>query len=131
MPVDLLLAVLRLLLEERISIRNLPLILEAIAEVRAPGLSPESVAEHVRQRLSFQIVADLRRPDGTVPLIQLSPEWERTFATYEVDGPGALAMRPTSAKRCASAARRSSASVSVRSVKNTAVAPPPPRSDDV
>ena len=87
-PVDLLLAVLRLLLEERVSIRNLPLILEAIAEVRAPGLSPEAVAEHVRQRLSFQIVAELRRPDGTVPLIQLSPDWERTFSTYEVDGPG-------------------------------------------
>ncbi|MGI1662061.1 flagellar biosynthesis protein FlhA [Palleronia sp. KMU-117] len=86
-PVDLLLAVLRLLLEERISIRNLPMILEAIAEVRAPGLPAEAVAEHVRQRLSFQIVAGLRREDGTVPLVQLSPEWEATFATYEVEGP--------------------------------------------
>jgi flagellar biosynthesis protein FlhA len=104
-PVDLLLAVLRLLLEERISIRNLPLILEAIAEVRTPGLSPESVAEHVRQRLSFQIVAGLRRPDGTVPLIQLSPEWERTFATYEVEGPsgrGDVALPPDEFNRLAS-----------------------------
>jgi len=39
-PIDLLQAVLRLLLEERVSIRNLPLILEAIAESHAPGAAP-------------------------------------------------------------------------------------------
>ncbi len=84
-PVDLLLAVLRLLLEERISIRNLPLILEAIAEAR--GLpSPELVCEHVRRRLGFQLVAELRRPDGTLPLLQLAPEWEEAFRTHQIDG---------------------------------------------
>lgn len=82
---DLLLAVLRLLLEERVSVRNIPLILESIAEAR--GLpSPEAICEHVRQRLGFQIVADLRRADGTVPLIQLAPEWERAFREYQIDG---------------------------------------------
>jgi flagellar biosynthesis protein FlhA len=85
-PVDLLLAVLRLLLEERVSIRNLPLILEAVAEGRALG-APETVCEHVRQRLGFQIVAEFRREDGTLPLIQLAPEWERTFAQHQIDGP--------------------------------------------
>ncbi|SEN99041.1 flagellar biosynthesis protein FlhA [Pseudorhodobacter antarcticus] len=84
-PVDILLSVLRLLLEERVSIRNLPLILESIAEAR--GLpSPEAICEHVRQRLGFQLVAALRRDDGTIPLIQLAPEWEKTFSTYQVDG---------------------------------------------
>ncbi|MEA5159230.1 flagellar biosynthesis protein FlhA [Cereibacter johrii] len=86
-PVDLLLAVLRLLLEERVSIRNLPLILEAIAEARALG-SPEEICEHVRQRLGFQIVAELKREDGTVPLIQLAPEWEKTFAAHQLEGRG-------------------------------------------
>ncbi len=84
-PVDLLLSVLRLLLEERVSIRNLPLILEAIAERRGVTNSAEAICEHVRQRLGFQLVADLRRADGTVPLLQLSPEWEEEFKTYEVD----------------------------------------------
>jgi flagellar biosynthesis protein FlhA len=84
-PVDLLLAVLRLLLEERVSVRNLPLILEAIAEARGHG-TPEAVCEHVRQRLGFQIVAELKREDGTIPLIQLAPEWERTFAAHQIDG---------------------------------------------
>jgi flagellar biosynthesis protein FlhA len=84
-PVDLLLAVLRLLLEERVSIRNLPLILEAIAEGRGMP-SPEAICEHVRQRIGFQLVADLKRGDGTIPLIQIAPEWERTFQDYQVDG---------------------------------------------
>jgi flagellar biosynthesis protein FlhA len=84
-PIDLLHAVLRLLLDERVSIRNLPLILESVAEARQMG-SPEAICEHVRQRLGFQIVAELKRPDGSVPLIQLAPEWEKTFSTYQIDG---------------------------------------------
>lgn len=84
-PVDLLLSVLRLLLDERVSIRNLPLILESIAEARNIG-SPEAVCEHVRQRLGFQIVAELKRDDGTIPLIQLAPEWEKTFTAFQIDG---------------------------------------------
>lgn len=83
-PVDLLLMVLRLLLEERVSIRNLPLILESIAESRGLG-QPEAICEHVRQRLGFQLVAELKRNDGTIPLIQLAPEWEKTFASYQID----------------------------------------------
>ena len=30
-------------------------------------------------------MAELKRPDGSVPLIQLAPEWEKTFATYQID----------------------------------------------
>ncbi len=82
---DLLHAVLRLLLAEQVSIRNLPLIIEAAAEGRQGGAAPEAVCEHVRQRLGFQLVAELTRPDGTLPLIQLAPEWEDRFATYQVE----------------------------------------------
>lgn len=95
-PMDLLLAVLRLLLEERVSIRNLPLILEAMAELRGVA-NPETVCEYVRRRLAFQIVAELRRPDGTAPLVQLAPEWERHFAAHEVSeggGPADVALPP-------------------------------------
>ena len=84
-PVDLLLAVLRLLLEERVSIRNLLVIVEAIAEVRGMQ-SPEAICEHVRQRLGFQLVAEYRREDGTLPLLQLAPEWEETFTAYQISG---------------------------------------------
>jgi flagellar biosynthesis protein FlhA len=84
-PHDLLLTTLRLLLEERVSIRNLPLILEAISESRSLG-TPEAVCEHVRQRLGFQLVAELKRDDGTIPLVQLAPEWEKTFVLHQIDG---------------------------------------------
>lgn len=84
-PIDILHAVLRLLLDEQVSIRNLPLILEATAEARGQNAQPEAICELVRQRLGFQLVAELRRVDGTLPLVQLAPEWEETFATYQVE----------------------------------------------
>ena len=84
-PLDLLHQVLRLLLEEQVSIRNIPLILEAIAEARSITSQPEGICEQVRQRLGFQLVGNLRREDGTIPLIQLAPEWEETFASYQID----------------------------------------------
>ncbi|MFP4240108.1 MAG: flagellar biosynthesis protein FlhA, partial [Rhodosalinus sp.] len=85
-PLDVLHGVLRLLLEEQVSIRNLPLILEAVAEARLTAASPEAICEQVRQRLGFQLVAELRRDDGTLPLVQLDAGWEDTFASYQVEG---------------------------------------------
>ena len=85
-PMDTLLPVLRLLLEERVSIRNLPVILETIAEARPHMSHPEAICEHVRRRLGFQLVAELKRADGTIPLVQLAPEWEGLFAQHEMEG---------------------------------------------
>ncbi len=86
-PIDTLHAVLRLLLDERVSIRNMALILESVAEARLTTTQPEGICELVRQRLGFQLVADMKREDGSIPLIQLAPEWEDTFATYQIDAP--------------------------------------------
>ncbi|WP_432450524.1 flagellar biosynthesis protein FlhA [Aliiroseovarius marinus] len=95
-PMDVLHSVLRLLLEERVSIRNLPLILESVAEGRAIYGSVEGLCEHVRQRLGFQLVSELKRDDGTVPLVQLAPEWESRFQRHQIDGdrPGDVALPP-------------------------------------
>lgn len=84
-PLDLLHRILRMLLDEQVSIRNIPLILEAIAEARHVSVLPEAICENVRQRLGFQLISELKREDGTIPLVQLAPEWEDTFATYQVD----------------------------------------------
>jgi flagellar biosynthesis protein FlhA len=103
--IEVLLTVLRLLLEERVSIRNLPLILESAAEGRSLP-SPEAVAEHVRQKLGFQMVAELKRDDGTIPLIQLAPEWEKTFAAHQIDADRGLrdvALPPDQFSRLANA----------------------------
>lgn len=83
-PVDSLHAVLRLLLDEQVSIRNMALILESMAEARMISTQPEAICEQVRQRLGFQLVADLRREDGTIPLVQLAPEWEDRFTAHQV-----------------------------------------------
>lgn len=105
-PPELLLVVLRLLLAERVSIRNLALILEATAEARPHHSTPEQICEHVRQRLGVQLVAEHRREDHTLPLLQLSPEWEQRFTTYQVGGeagPPEVALPPDSFNRLASA----------------------------
>ncbi len=95
-PLDLLLSIIRLLLEERVSIRNLPLVVEAIAESRGAQATPESICEYVRQRLAFQIIADVRARDGTVPLVQLATDWEARFSEYQIgDGEaGDVALPP-------------------------------------
>jgi flagellar biosynthesis protein FlhA len=89
--------VLQALLSERISIRDLPTILEGIAEVAGPGRTPQMVAEHVRSRLARQLCSANLGPDGNLPLLTLSPNWERDFAEAMV-GDGAdrhLAMAPS------------------------------------
>jgi flagellar biosynthesis protein FlhA len=88
---------LQTLLTERISIRDLPTILEGIAEVAGPGRTPQMIAEHVRSRLSRQLCAANLGPDGNLPLLTLSPQWERDFAEAMI-GEGAerhLAMAPS------------------------------------
>lgn len=81
---ELLLSVLRALLEERVSIRNLFLIIETIAEAKPMSLSLNRTVELVRQRLAFQIVDKLQDDQGRLSLVQLSTQWEQKFAEYEV-----------------------------------------------
>lgn len=83
-PMDTLLQVLKLLLDEQVSVRNFQLILEGIAETRGQGHTADSICEHVRQRLGFQLVAAVRREDGTIPLVHLASDWEKRFAECEV-----------------------------------------------
>lgn len=89
--------VLQTLLNERISIRDLSTILEGIAEVAGPGRSVQTITEHVRSRLARQICSANLGPDGNLPLLTLSPQWERDFAEAMV-GEGEhrhLAMAPS------------------------------------
>ena len=72
--------VLQSLLTERISIRDLSSILEAVAEIAGNGRSVAAITEHVRSRLARQICAANLGPDGNLPLLTLSPQWERDFA---------------------------------------------------
>ena len=71
-------SVLKLLLAERVSIRNLHLILEAIAEIAPHARRAEQVAEHVRLRMSQQICGDLMQ-DGVLKLLRLGNRWDLAF----------------------------------------------------
>jgi flagellar biosynthesis protein FlhA len=68
-------AVLRRLLSERISIRNLNLILEAVAEISPHISRTDQIAEHVRARMSQQICADFSQ-EGVLKILRLGPRWE-------------------------------------------------------
>jgi flagellar biosynthesis protein FlhA len=100
--------VLQTLLAERISIRDLSTILEAIAEAAPRSSSVVHVAEHVRSRLGRQICGALRGPDGAAPIVTLSPQWEREFADALI-GDGAerqLALAPSRLQEFVGAAMR-------------------------
>jgi flagellar biosynthesis protein FlhA len=88
--------VLQMLLAERVSIRDLPTILEGIADAIGATRNPVMLAEHVRARLSRQICAQYSI-GGFLPLIALSAQWEQAFAESIV-GQGddrTLAMQPS------------------------------------
>jgi flagellar biosynthesis protein FlhA len=73
--------VLQSLLGERVSIRDLPTILEGIQEANAIGIrSVAGMVATVRTRLARQISEAVRGPAGYVPMVALSPEWESAFA---------------------------------------------------
>ncbi|WP_238319306.1 FHIPEP family type III secretion protein [Parvularcula oceani] len=82
--------VMRGLLTERISIRNIPMILEAIAEHQPHHPSLDELIEAVRRSLAFQFVQTYRGADGTLPLIQLSDKWDAVFPQGE-EGQGLTA----------------------------------------
>lgn len=68
------------LLSERISIRDLSTILEAIAEISSIVKSITLITEHVRMRLARQISYEHIGPEGHVPILVLSPAWEQAFS---------------------------------------------------
>jgi flagellar biosynthesis protein FlhA len=72
--------VLQSLLSERVSIRDLPTILEGIAEAAAHSQNIISIREHVRARLARQLCNAGASMRGYLPLVTLSPTWEQTFS---------------------------------------------------
>ncbi|WP_459851130.1 flagellar biosynthesis protein FlhA [Dongia sp. agr-C8] len=89
--------VLQTLLGERVSIRDLPNVLEGISEACGYSRNITSIVEHVRARLARQISDSATDAGGIIPLVTLSPEWEQAFAD-SIAGDGEerhLVMPPT------------------------------------
>jgi flagellar biosynthesis protein FlhA len=80
--------VLQGLLAERISIRDLGTILEAIQEICVGTTRAiPAIVSHVRTRLARQISDSHVGPGGYIPLVTLLPEWEQAFAEALVGPP--------------------------------------------
>jgi flagellar biosynthesis protein FlhA len=99
--------VLQNLLAERISIRDLPTILEGISEACGYTRNVAVITEHVRARLARQISDANTVEAGFIPLVTLSPQWEQAFAESIV-GQGddkQLAMAPSKLQEFIAAVR--------------------------
>jgi flagellar biosynthesis protein FlhA len=89
--------VLQALLKERVSVRDLPTILEGIAEAAPHSAGVTQLVEHVRSRLAKQLCFQNKGEDGMLAIISLSPQWEEAF-TEALVGPGdekQLALAPS------------------------------------
>lgn len=89
--------VLQALLKERVSIRDLPQILEGIGEAAPHTSSVTQLVEQVRARLARQLCWANRGDDGALPIITLSADWEQAFSEALI-GPGddkQLALAPS------------------------------------
>jgi len=71
--------VLRNLLKESVSVRDLRTILEGLIEMAPNTRDPEQLTEMVRQRLARQLTAAYTGRDGTIAALVLAPEAEDMF----------------------------------------------------
>ena len=72
--------VLQGLISEGISIKDMPSILEAVSEVSKDNPGVPAMIEHVRHRLARQICNAYMSEEGYIPMVSLSPAWEREIA---------------------------------------------------
>ena len=100
--------VLQNLLAERVSIRDLPTILEAISEATVTTKNVAAVTESVRGRLARQISHTNLNDEGILPLISLSAEWDNAFQESILgDGENRqLAMQPSKLQEFIDEARK-------------------------
>ena len=73
--------VLRNLVKEGVSIRDMRSILEAIGELASQTKDPEQLTEMVRERLASQITSKHRAADGVVNALTLDPRLEQILRT--------------------------------------------------
>ena len=76
LPLGDLLRVMRNLLRERVSIRDLRTILESLADLTAQTKDTEQLTEMVRERMAAHLTARVKGPDGSVAALTLDPRLE-------------------------------------------------------
>ncbi len=77
LPLGSVVRILRNLLKERVSIRDLRTILEGIADYAPQVKDPEALTDYARQSLGRSITSQFTSPDGLLPVISLDPALDR------------------------------------------------------
>lgn len=80
--------VLQNLLGEHVSIRDLPTIMEAVAESSRITQNIMLITEHVRMRLARQISHANVNDEGVISILAMSPAWEQAFIESLSGGDG-------------------------------------------
>jgi flagellar biosynthesis protein FlhA len=95
------LKVLRNLLRESVSIRDLRTVLETLIELGSATRDPEQLTELVRQRLSRQLSAQFTGADGTLCALVLDAQVEEMFrrSLREIASGTGGALHPEQARR--------------------------------
>jgi flagellar biosynthesis protein FlhA len=93
--------VLQGLLMEGVSIRDLPTVLEALADYAPYTKDPILLTEHARQALAKSICRSLMAPDGGLAVLTLGPSMEQTLAEAIIqnDQESYLALEPRLAQK--------------------------------
>jgi flagellar biosynthesis protein FlhA len=93
--------VLQGLLREGVSVRDLPTILETLADHAPRTKDSDALTEHARQALGRAITKRLEGPDGTLALVTLSAMTERMLleAIHRGEDGATLALEPVLAQR--------------------------------
>jgi flagellar biosynthesis protein FlhA len=99
--------VLQNLLRERVSIRDLHTILEAIADYAGATKDPDQLSEYARQALGRALIAQYRGADGVLQVITVDPGVEESLVAGLRDTPSGkqLVIEPSHAEAIIAAAR--------------------------
>jgi len=120
------LRVLRNLVRERISIRDMRTIMEALADLSAQTKDSEQLTELVRERLAHQVTAACKGDDGSVAALALDPRLEEVLrgSLSEIAAGTGGALDPGMLKSLASAAEQALAKFAVLGAVPLIIAPP-------
>ena len=101
--------VLRQLLRERVPVRDLMTILEAIADAAVNIKDTDAIAEFVRKSLGRSICRPFQNEEGELPAVTLAPELEQRLlsAVTRTDEGTVLALEPPAAQDLATRVSRS------------------------
>ena len=101
LPLGAVVRILANLLRERVAVRDLRTILEAVADHAGVTKDPEILTEAARQALARSITRQHMNPDGLVPVIALDPRLDRKLAELSASGnqSGEWALEPAMSQK--------------------------------